>query len=143
MLLGSTLAGQAFANSPVAAVHALAYPLGGIFHVPHGLSNALMLSHVMAFNASHCKQAYFELAPSMFSELGGVSDVDTRVASLISKVAALCSTLGLETQLREVGVQEQDIPRLASEAMKQTRLLVNNPRDVAETDALALYQAAY
>src|SRR5690606_31849109 len=50
MLLGATLAGQAFSNAPVAAVHALAYPLGGHFHVPHGLSNALVLSHVLRFN---------------------------------------------------------------------------------------------
>ena len=56
MLLGSTLAGMAFANSPVAAVHALAYPIGGTFHVPHGLSNALVLPHVLAFNAAEAAQ---------------------------------------------------------------------------------------
>ncbi|MDV7341233.1 iron-containing alcohol dehydrogenase [Terasakiella sp. A23] len=143
MLLGSTLAGQAFANSPVAAVHALAYPLGGIFHVPHGLSNALMLSHVMRFNASHCTQAYYELAPSMFSELAQVSGLNERVEALIAKTASLCTDLGLESTLREVGVSESDLPTLASEAMKQTRLLVNNPRDVSEDHALSLYQAAF
>ncbi len=66
MLLGSMLAGQAFANSPVAAVHALAYPIGGRFHVPHGLSNALVLPHVLAFNAPIAAAAYAELAPHIF-----------------------------------------------------------------------------
>ena len=70
MLLGSMLAGQAFANSPVAAVHALAYPLGGHFHIPHGLSNALVLPHVLRFNAITAHEAYVELAPHAFPELG-------------------------------------------------------------------------
>jgi len=63
MLYGSCLAGIAFANSPVAAVHALAYPIGGHFHVPHGLSNSLMLAHVIRFNKAHCGEMYAELAP--------------------------------------------------------------------------------
>ena len=62
MLLGATLAGGAFANSPVAAVHALAYPLGGHYHVPHGLSNALMLGPVLRFNARAAAALYAELA---------------------------------------------------------------------------------
>ncbi len=62
MLLGACLAGQAFSNAPVAAVHALAYPIGGIFHVPHGLSNSLVLPHVLRFNASHAAPLYAELA---------------------------------------------------------------------------------
>ena len=70
MLLGSMLAGQAFANSPVAAVHALAYPIGGHFHVPHGLSNALVLPHVLRFNAKVAPQPYAELAPLAFPDLG-------------------------------------------------------------------------
>src|SRR5690606_38846140 len=63
MLLGALLAGQAFANAPVAAVHALAYPLGGHFHIPHGLSNSLVLPHVMRFNAPDAQTLYAELAP--------------------------------------------------------------------------------
>lgn len=66
MLMGSMLAGMAFANSPVAAVHALAYPIGGIFHIPHGLSNALILAQVMRFNAPECGAEYAELAPHVF-----------------------------------------------------------------------------
>jgi hypothetical protein len=63
MLLGSMLAGMAFANSPVAAVHALAYPIGAIFHVPHGLSNALVLTQVLRFNLPEAETLYAELAP--------------------------------------------------------------------------------
>ena len=62
MLYGAMLAGQAFANAPVAAVHALAYPLGGHYHIAHGLSNSLVLPHVLRFNLSEATQAYAELA---------------------------------------------------------------------------------
>src|SRR5690606_40738432 len=71
MLLGSMLAGQAFANSPVAAVHALAYPIGGRFHIPHGLSNALVLPHVLRFNAPLAASAYSEIAADVFPDLNG------------------------------------------------------------------------
>ena len=142
MLLGAMLAGQAFANSPVAAVHALAYPIGGIFHVPHGLSNALVLPHVMRFNADICGDAYATLATDAFPDLASVP-ADQRVKQFIDRLEALSADLGLEQTLREVGIGETDLPTLASDAMKQTRLLVNNPREVSEADALAIYQAAF
>ncbi|PPI83468.1 alcohol dehydrogenase [Marinobacter maroccanus] len=142
MLLGAMLAGQAFANSPVAAVHALAYPIGGIFHVPHGLSNALVLPHVMRFNAETCDKAYAILATDVFPDLA-TAPVDQRVNQFIDRLEALSADLGLEQTLREVGIGESDLATLASDAMKQTRLLVNNPREVSETDALAIYKAAF
>ena len=82
MLLGSMLAGQAFANSPVAAVHALAYPIGGTFHVPHGLSNALVLPHVLRFNAPEAAQLYAEIAADAFPELAGEAGQPGRVRCL-------------------------------------------------------------
>ncbi len=143
MLLGSMLAGQAFANSPVAAVHALAYPIGGTFHVPHGLSNALVLPHVLRFNAPEAATLYAEIAVDVFPELyntdAGVQDI---CASFIENLADLSKRLGLQTQLRQVGIDEGDLAKMASDAMLQTRLLVNNPRDVGEADALAIYKAA-
>ena len=142
MLLGALLAGQAFANSPVAAVHALAYPIGGIFHVPHGLSNALVLPHVMRFNAETCDKAYAILATDVFPDLA-TAPVDQRVNQFIDRLEALSADLGLEQTLREVGIGESDLATLASDAMKQTRLLVNNPREVSETDALAIYKASF
>lgn len=142
MLLGAMLAGQAFANSPVAAVHALAYPVGALFHVPHGLSNALVLPHVMRFNAPICGQAYAELAPHIFPDMDMARDSQAISAELIERLSALNAELGLEPGLRGVGISEGDIDKLAEDAMNQTRLLVNNPRDVALSDARAIYQAA-
>lgn len=143
MLLGSMLAGMAFANSPVAAVHALAYPVGGMFHVAHGLSNALVLPAVMRFNAVACAARYAELAPHLFPDMESSGGTQEVCSLLIESLADLAKNLGLETQLRQVGVAESDLPVMASEAMKQTRLLVNNPREVSEADALAIYKASW
>ncbi|MEJ8474167.1 iron-containing alcohol dehydrogenase [Roseibium algae] len=142
MLLGSMLAGMAFANSPVAAVHALAYPIGGTFHVPHGLSNALVLPHVLRFNAIEATSVYAELAPQIFPELAMFKDKPDRAAALADELGRLTERLGLQTTLREVGITADDLPKMARDAMKQTRLLVNNPRPICEDDALAIYQAA-
>ncbi len=142
MLLGAMLAGQAFANSPVAGVHALAYPIGGIFHVPHGLSNALVLPHVMRFNASACDDSYATLALDVFPDLVTTPAAE-RTGRFIQRLESLSADLGLEQTLREVGITEADLPVMASEAMKQSRLLVNNPRTLSESDALAIYQAAF
>lgn len=143
MLLGSMLAGQAFANSPVAAVHALAYPIGGIFHIPHGLSNALVLPHVLRFNAPQAAGLYAEIAADVFPDLAKEQGTQGRCAAFIERLSDLSQRLGLQTRLRDVGIGEADLPRMASEAMKQGRLLVNNPRDVNEADALAIYRAAW
>ncbi|MCY4541268.1 MAG: iron-containing alcohol dehydrogenase, partial [Rhodobacteraceae bacterium] len=143
MLLGSMLAGQAFANSPVAAVHALAYPIGGTFHVPHGLSNALVLPHVLRFNAPSAAASYAELAPDVFPHLAEVTGAEARCAAFIEEMARLSKCLGLPTRLRDVSIDWEDLPKMASDAMKQQRLLVNNPREVGEADALAMYQAAW
>ena len=144
MLLGSMLAGMAFANSPVAAVHALAYPIGGIFHVPHGLSNALVLPHVLRFNAPEAAQEYAELAPIVFPDLDDEEAGSQAVCSqFIERLSELSAKLGLETKLREVGIGEEHLSQMAADAMKQTRLLVNNPREVTQSDALAIYKAAW
>ncbi|MDE3238053.1 MAG: iron-containing alcohol dehydrogenase [Paracoccaceae bacterium] len=142
MLLGSMLAGQAFANSPVAAVHALAYPLGGHFHIPHGLSNALVLPHVLRFNAVVAPGPYTELAPFVFPDLVALEGQE-RAAAFCDRLAELSRASGLQQNLRAMSIPEGILPRLARDAMNQTRLLVNNPRPVSEADALAIYRAAY
>ncbi|MDA4848698.1 iron-containing alcohol dehydrogenase [Hoeflea poritis] len=142
MLLGSMLAGQAFANSPVAAVHALAYPLGGHFHIPHGLSNALVLPHVLRFNAAAAPQSYAELAPHAFPELSEI-DEQRRASVFIDKLKELSAQCGLQQSLSVMGIPADSLPMLADDAMKQTRLLVNNPREVTREDALAIYKDAY
>lgn len=143
MLLGSMLAGMAFANAPVAAVHALAYPLGGHFKVPHGLSNALVLPHVLEFNMGDALavEQYSEIAPIIFPELAGKSNVDI-CAGMVQGFKELGPELGMKSTLKEVGVNHNDLPLLAEDAMKQTRLLVNNPLEVTYDDALAIYTAA-
>lgn len=143
MLLGACLAGQAFANSPVAAVHALAYPLGGHFHIPHGLSNALVLPHVLRFNASAASAHYAELAPLLLGERLQDGSAESLVEQFIAELAALNARHGLPSRLRDADVPEAMLERLAADAMLQTRLLVNNPREVSEADALAIYRAAY
>jgi alcohol dehydrogenase len=140
MLLGAMLAGQAFANAPCAAVHALAYPIGGIFHVPHGLSNSLVLPHVLRFNAPHAATHYAELAEIVAPGASG-SD-EARTQALIEAMDLIARQTGIETQLRQVGITETDLDRLADDAMLQTRLLGNNPREVLREDARAIYAAA-
>lgn len=141
MLLGSMLAGMAFANAPVAAVHALAYPLGGHFHVPHGLSNSLVLPYVMAYNLSEAAPLYAELAPLMFPDLSGCSDTQC-VDAMLERIGGLSEALGLEHRLSQVGVKEADLDMLANDAMKQTRLLVNNPREMTRDAAYDIYRQA-
>lgn len=142
MLLGSMLAGQAFANSPVAAVHALAYPIGGHYKVPHGLSNALVLPHVLRFNAQVAPEAYAELLPHVFPDFPsmGVAEAAYQFAQSMADLSQAC---GLEQGLREMGIARAALPSLARDAMNQTRLLVNNPRPVDEAAALKIYEAAW
>ncbi len=143
MLLGSCLAGQAFANAPVAAVHALAYPLGGHFHIPHGLSNALVLPHVLGFNASVAAPLYAELAPLVLGEQLRAGGVLQQTEQFIGALADFSVRSGLPTRLRDAGVPQDMLPTLARDAMQQQRLLVNNPREMTEAHALAIYQVAY
>jgi alcohol dehydrogenase len=141
MLLGATFAGQAFANSPVAAVHALAYPIGGIYHVPHGLSNALVLPHVLRFNADAAAHLYAELAEVVVPGVTG--SVESKTQALIERIEQMIAATAIPARLRDVGIARDGLERMASDAMLQTRLLVNNPRPVSEEDALAIYLAAF
>jgi alcohol dehydrogenase class IV len=145
MLIGAMLAGKAFANSPVAAVHALAYPIGGIYHVSHGLSNSLVLPYVLRFNSVDQKAAkdYSDLAQYVFPDLDINKGTQAVCAEFIDKIEDLSKRLGLPQKLREVNIPKEACEKMASEAMKQTRLLVNNPREVNETDALNIYNAAW
>lgn len=140
MLLGACLAGQAFSNAPVAAVHALAYPIGGIFHVPHGLSNALVLPHVLRFNLPEAAPQYAELASVIAPDVTG--SIEARAEALIAAMQQVAKMTGIETTLRQVGIREGDLDRLADDAMLQTRLLGNNPRELTRADAFAIYSAA-
>jgi len=142
MLLGAHLAGLAFSNAPVAGVHALAYPLGGLHHLPHGLTNALMLRHVLAHNLEAARDYYAELAEIIEPDCAGEGS-QARAALLIDRLDELAKNSGLALRLRDHGVAFEEAPTLAKEAMKQTRLLVNNPCEISESDAQRLYEAAW
>jgi alcohol dehydrogenase class IV len=142
-LLGACLAGQAFANSPVAAVHALAYPLGARFHLPHGLTNALMLPAVMRFNLQAAAGQYAELLSCTFPDVPADTNVQSRAESFIAALESLIERVLLPRRLRDVGIGEEHIAVLAEDAMKQTRLLVNNPRTLELHDAVAIYRQAW
>ena len=142
MLLGAHLAGLAFANAPVAGVHALAYPLGGIHHLPHGLSNALMLRPVLQHNAEAAREHYADLAEILAPDCAGQGS-QARCALLIDRLDQMVSASGIAPRLRDHGIPADDIPMLAREAMKQQRLLVNNPCPIDEGDARRLYEAAW
>jgi alcohol dehydrogenase class IV len=141
MLLGSHLAGIAFANAPVGGVHALAYPLGGHFHVPHGLSNALMLQHVLGHNMAAAMPLYAELAPILDPALARLG-AQGAAQGLVEALVAIGEDCGVPARLREVGVKANDLDLLAAEAMKQQRLLINNPCPIELDDARRLYEAA-
>jgi alcohol dehydrogenase class IV len=140
MLLGAHLAGVAFANAPVAGVHALAYPLGGHFHVPHGLSNALMLGPVLGHNMPAAIGSYAELGALLEPNCAGEGE-QAQAAAFVGHMNRLCRSAGLPARLRDVGVGREHLDMLAAEAMKQERLLINNPRPIGEADARRLYEA--
>ena len=142
MLQGSLFAGMAFANAPVAAVHALAYPLGGHYQLPHGLTNSLVLGPVLEFNLPQAEALYAELGRSILPALRSSADAEA-AREFVSAIRTLVSSMPYAQRLREVAVKEEDLPMLSRDVMNIQRLLVNNPREVTYDDALALYQAAY
>ena len=145
MLFGSMLAGKAFANSPVAAVHALAYPIGGLFNISHGLSNSLVLPSVMKFNSinEETKKNYANLAPYVFKDLDNSKSDEIVCNNFIDSLESLSKELELPYRLRDLEIPEEACQLMASEAMKQTRLLVNNPRKIEESDAFNIYKSVW
>ncbi len=143
MLVGAMYAGEAFANAPVAAVHALAYPLGGNYHIPHGLTNSLVLPHVLRFNSLQAAELYDQLVPVILGSDGPYAGTEESALVLAEYFTELADELGLPTTLQQMNIPERDLPKLAKEAMTQTRLLINNPRPVSEKDALKIYRQAF
>ncbi|MBM4306189.1 MAG: iron-containing alcohol dehydrogenase [Deltaproteobacteria bacterium] len=142
MMEGSLLAGIAFANAGVGAVHAFAYPLGGEFHLAHGLTNTLMLPYVMRYNILGCPEKFAQMAKA-FGEKAETLSVMDGAETAVKFVERLSDDIRVPRRLRDVGVPENAIPRLAEAAMKVTRLLANNPRKIALDDAIAIYNSAY
>ncbi|PLX07615.1 MAG: alcohol dehydrogenase [Marinilabiliales bacterium] len=142
MLYGSMLAGKAFANSSVAAVHAFAYPIGAEFHIPHGLANSIMLLPVLRFNLEADLNKYAKAASVIGIETKGVPCKEA-ANQLIIKLDELLNALKIKRYLRFYNVNQSDIPNLAKKVMKITRLMNNNPRAINIEDAEKLYQEAF
>ena len=141
MLRGSMLAGIAFANAGVTAVHAFAYPIGAEFHIPHGVANTIMLIPVMKFNFLGNLSKFAALAGIFGENVSGLSK--RKAADLaIETLTVLAEDLNVPKNLREFGVEEKHIPELAEGAMKVTRLLANNPRILTLKDAKEIYDMA-
>jgi len=132
MLMGAMLAGQAFSNAPVAAVHGLAYPLGGFFHVPHGLSNALVLTEVMKYNLPKADHWYGEIAHDL-----GVGQTGTH---LIDEMLRLKEETKVPQTLSEVNIPADAIPMMAEDAMLKTRVLMNNAREMTYDAVVNIYE---
>ncbi|MFP4381741.1 MAG: iron-containing alcohol dehydrogenase [Candidatus Sumerlaeia bacterium] len=135
MSLASLYGGMCLGPVNTAAVHALAYPLGGTFDVAHGVANSLLLPHVMRFNAPSCPEKYARIAEA----LGREATADEAVAG----IEALSKEAGIVSQMRELDIPRDAIGEMAKAAMQVTRLLNNNPRELTEEDAKQIYEAAW
>jgi alcohol dehydrogenase class IV len=142
MAVGSLMAGISLANAGVGAVHALAYPLGGRFKVPHGVANSLLLPYVMRYNVVADLPKFAEVARAMGEPVEGLSLRDAAERT-VQALARLARDIGIPSSLKDVGVTERDIPSLAEEAGKIDRLLNNNPRRLTLQDIEDIYRAAY
>ncbi|MCE4057724.1 iron-containing alcohol dehydrogenase [Pseudomonas sp. Au-Pse12] len=142
MATASLMAGMAFGNAGVGAVHALAYPLGGRFNIAHGVSNALLLPYVMAWNKMACVERFRDIAQAMGLPIAGLSD-DQAAEQAVQAMAALCAAVDIPTGMRSFGVPEDAIPAMAVEAAGIQRLMRNNPRQLSAGDIEQIYRAAY
>lgn len=141
VMLGALYGGLCLGPVNTAAVHALSYPLGGEYRVPHGVANSLLMPHVFRFNLPAMPERYADIARAL-----GVAEAGGPLAMAeagLRRLADLSRACGIPQRLRDVNIPAGDLPRLARESMKVTRLLRNNPRELTEADALAIYQAAY
>jgi alcohol dehydrogenase class IV len=139
--LGSLYGGLCLGPVNTAAVHALAYPLGSEFHVAHGISNAVLLPHVLRFNLPAAPRRYADIALALGVEEAGTASATAERG--IEKLTELMDRCPMFRRISEFGVPLDALPRMAKAAMTVTRLLKNNPRAVAEEDALQIYRSTY
>ncbi|MBC2608042.1 iron-containing alcohol dehydrogenase [Pelagicoccus albus] len=142
LALGSLYGGLCLGPVNTAAIHALSYPLGSEYHVPHGLSNAVLMPHVLRFNAATSPERYAQLAQSL-----GLGDPNATTENLaerfIKAIEQLCVDCSITSTLSDFGVSQSDVPRMAASAITIQRLLVNNLRELSQADAEGIYQNAF
>ncbi|MFP7737358.1 iron-containing alcohol dehydrogenase [Priestia aryabhattai] len=139
MLVGSMYGGMALTSAGTAAVHALAYPLGGKFKIPHGVANSMLLPHVMEFNMDAIEDRLFLVAEPMGIKVEGLSKTEV-AQKVVSRIVEWTNVLEIPQNLKEYGVREEDVPGLALSASKVTRLLNNNPKEVSLKDMEGIYR---
>lgn len=142
MATASLMAGLAFGNAGVGAVHALAYPLGGRYHLAHGVTNALLLPYVMEWNKLACVERFRDIAIAIGEPVTGLTDSEA-ADRVIRRLHRLCADVEIPSGLRSFDIPESALPELAGEAIKVERLLRNNPRVLTLSDIEKIYQAAY
>ncbi|MGE9550344.1 lactaldehyde reductase [Erwinia amylovora] len=142
MALGQYIAGMGFSNVGLGLVHGMAHPLGAFYNVPHGVANAIILPHVMAWNADYTGEKYRDIARAMgVSGVCGKTLSEVRVAA-VEAVKKLSADVGIPARLRDVGMKEQDIPALAQAALDDV-CTGGNPRDASLADITELYRQLY
>ncbi|CAM3592217.1 Long-chain-alcohol dehydrogenase 1 [Pseudomonas reidholzensis] len=143
MLQGSLMAGMAFVNASVAAIHGLAYPLGARFHIPHGHANALVMAPMLRFNLPAAQRLYAELAGHLLPE--AVFEDEGRAAlAFVEAIEALVADSGLETRLSRLGIDEAALPAMAADVVNGLqRLIDSNPRDMTQAEVEGIYQGIY
>ena len=142
MSLGSLLGGIALSNAGTGGVHALAYPLGGRFGIPHGLANALMLRYVIKFNIPGNPVKFARIAREMGEDVEGLSaeEAAKKAQEAVSKIS---DDVGIPKRLRDVGIPKEALAKLAESASKVSRLLANNPRQMRVEDIREIYEEAF
>jgi alcohol dehydrogenase class IV len=142
MAEGALFGGMAFMNSGVTAVHALAFPLGSQFHVPHGMANAILLPYVMECNLSANLSRFATVAKMLGADTEGLSDQEAAEKGL-QAAKALSADVGIPIHLRELGVPKEALEGLASATMNVTRLLANNPKPLTLSDVRKIWENAW
>ena len=138
MLLASFYAGVAITASRTTAVHALSYPLGGKYHIPHGVSNAILLTPVMKFNEPVCRELFAEAYDRLAPDAGAETE-EEKSAWIVNRMEEIVKHLNIPTSLKEFGIGDEDLETLVAAGMEVQRLLVNNRKTVTAEDARRLY----
>lgn len=139
MLIASFYAGVAITASGTTAVHALSYPLGGKYHIPHGVSNAILLTPVMKFNEPKCRELFALCYDRLAPKGTGAQTDEEKSAWIVNRMEEIVKHLDIPTSLKEFGVGDEDLDTLVAAGMDVQRLLVNNMREVTAEDARKLY----
>ncbi len=138
LLLGAFYGGVAITGSGTTAVHALSYPLGGKYHIPHGVSNAILFAHVMAFNKDACAERLAQLCDAVYPEQSAGSG-EEKADYMIERIAAIVKNTDIPTNLEAFGVKMEDLDFLVDAGSRQQRLLVNNMKELSLEDIRSIY----